>query len=127
MHGMDNLMLTEFILCVVPLVLAVVYFRDAPPTPPSLSTHHKIEAAKARKAVGQVQYTEVDDLEESLNRIRLSSTSGMAVYSVLWDECVQLARDLNYVILFTSFSCGMGFFCAFLTLLNQIILPFGYR
>ena len=42
-HGMENLMLTELIICIIPLVLAVIYFTDAPPTPPSMSTKLKLD------------------------------------------------------------------------------------
>jgi hypothetical protein len=41
--GMSNLMLAEFILCIVSVGSTVLFFRDAPPTPPSQSTHRKIE------------------------------------------------------------------------------------
>ena len=42
-YGMENLMLIEFIICLIPVILAVFFFRDAPPTPPSHSTSLKIE------------------------------------------------------------------------------------
>lgn len=42
---MENLMLTEFILCLLPLVAAFFLFKDAPPTPPSQSTKLKIDKA----------------------------------------------------------------------------------
>ena len=111
-HGMENLMLTEFILCVVPLVLAVVYFRDAPPTPPSLSTRHKLETANGTS-------TSSESSE--------GQKSSASMYTMLYGECLQLASNKNFIILLVSFSCAMGFLCAFLTLLNQIILPYGYR
>jgi hypothetical protein len=41
-NGMENLMLVEFILCVVSTGATVLLFRDAPPTAPSQSTQLKI-------------------------------------------------------------------------------------
>ena len=41
--GMENLMLVEWLLCMVSFGATVLLFRDAPPTPPSQSTHRKIE------------------------------------------------------------------------------------
>jgi hypothetical protein len=38
---MENLMLVEFILCVISFGSTVLFFRDAPPTAPSQSTHLK--------------------------------------------------------------------------------------
>lgn len=46
-HGMENLMLSEFIIAIVPLVLAVFYFQDAPPTPPSMSTKLKLDSVSS--------------------------------------------------------------------------------
>lgn len=42
-------------------------------------------------------------------------------------EVSLLLKNKDYLILFTVFSIGVGFFNAILTLLNQIIEPFGYR
>jgi hypothetical protein len=38
---MENLMLVEFIMCVISFGSTVLFFRDAPPTAPSQSTHLK--------------------------------------------------------------------------------------
>ena len=38
-----------------------------------------------------------------------------------------LLSNRDFVILLLSFSIAVGFFNALLTLLNQIISPFGYR
>ena len=42
-YGMVTLMAVELVICAVPLALAVLFFRDAPPTPPSHSTNLKLE------------------------------------------------------------------------------------
>lgn len=44
-------MLIEFLICLVPVVLAVLFFRDAPPTPPSHSTSLKIEVCTAHRSL----------------------------------------------------------------------------
>jgi hypothetical protein len=38
---MENLMLVEFIMCVISFGSTALFFRDAPPTAPSQSTHLK--------------------------------------------------------------------------------------
>lgn len=42
-------------------------------------------------------------------------------------EVRQLLGNKDYLILFTVFSIGVGFFNAIFTLLNQLVAPFGYR
>ena len=44
-HGMSDLMLAEFILCIVPFSLCVFFFKDKPPTAPSKSTKLKIDVS----------------------------------------------------------------------------------
>jgi len=44
-HGMSDLMLVEFILCIVPFSLCVFFFKDKPPTAPSKSTKLKIDVS----------------------------------------------------------------------------------
>ena len=108
---MADLMLVEFIVCIVPLVLAVFFFQDAPPTPPSHSTKLKIESSK--------------------NTSYGDSSGSSQGYKHAWDvfckELGLLAGNKDYVILFFAFSIGVGFFNSLLTLLNQIVEPFGYR
>jgi hypothetical protein len=41
--GMSDLMLTELILCLIPLIVGFFVFKDAPPTPPSQSTKLKVD------------------------------------------------------------------------------------
>jgi hypothetical protein len=43
---MSDLMLTELILCVIPLIIGFFVFKDAPPTPPSQSTKLKIDKVR---------------------------------------------------------------------------------
>lgn len=38
-----------------------------------------------------------------------------------------LFKSRDYCLLFAAFSIGVGFFNSLLTLLNQIVAPFGYR
>lgn len=42
-HGMFDLMLAEFVICIIPIVLAIFFFKSSPPTPPSKSTKLKID------------------------------------------------------------------------------------
>ena len=44
-HGMTTLMAVEFCIAVVPFLLAILLFKDAPPSPPSHSTNLKIEVS----------------------------------------------------------------------------------
>ncbi|RYG64956.1 MFS transporter, partial [archaeon] len=44
--GMENLMLCELLLAVLPLLATVMYFKDTPPTPPSQSTKLKMQSAQ---------------------------------------------------------------------------------
>ena len=40
---MSDLMLSEFILCLLPLIAGIFLFKDAPPLPPSQSTKLKLD------------------------------------------------------------------------------------
>lgn len=42
-------------------------------------------------------------------------------------EAGQLFQNRDYCLLFAAFSIGVGFFNSLMTLLNQIVAPFGYR
>jgi len=90
-RGMSDLMLVEFLMCVLPLALIVALFKDGPLTPPSKSTQLKNDQL------------------------------------LLKDALRQLGRNWDYLILFCTFSIGVGFFNSLMTLLNQLIAPFGYR
>lgn len=48
-------------------------------------------------------------------------------WALMKKEVRILVKNKDYLILFVVFSIGVGFFNAILTLLNQLIEPFGYR
>ncbi|KAJ1427351.1 major facilitator superfamily domain-containing protein, partial [Ochromonadaceae sp. CCMP2298] len=97
-HGMADLMLVECLICVVPALACFAFFRNAPPTAPSHSTQLKL------------------DQEGAVGGMKRSNRG---------DFCA-LMGNKNYLILLTAFSIGVGFFNALLTLLNQLVSPFGY-
>lgn len=49
--GMEDLLLTEFLLTVLPLLLTIIFFRDAPPTPPSYAASLKAKMVGLTAAV----------------------------------------------------------------------------
>ena len=115
-RGMSDLMLTQLLMCILPLALTAALFRDAPPTPPSKSTQLK------------------NDRQQREHDLHLSSTgSSNSNSDELWsqlllrDDFMQLQSNRNYLVLFCAFSIGVGFFNSLMTLLNQLIAPFGYR
>lgn len=48
-------------------------------------------------------------------------------WTFLKKEVKLLLNNKDYLILFAVFSIGVGFFNSILTLLNQLVEPFGYR
>jgi hypothetical protein len=40
---------------------------------------------------------------------------------------MELFNNKDYVVLFVAFSVGLGIFNTILTLINQMVLPLGYR
>jgi len=118
-RGMPDLMLTQLLMCILPLVLTAALFRDAPPTPPSKSTQLKNDRQQREH-----------DLHLSSTGSSNSSSDGKGeLWSqlLLSDDLVQLQNNKNYLVLFCAFSIGVGFFNSLMTLLNQLIAPFGYR
>lgn len=138
-------MLVEFILCLLPLIAAYFIFKDAPPTPPSQSTKLKIDQRKVnreRQLLTVIAEEGGDDESEASRSLVDKSSSSYSrgtgpghdktalISESSWylvkKEVALLAKNKDYLILFVVFSIGVGFFNAILTLLNQIIEPFGY-
>lgn len=99
-------MIVEAVLIGISLLLAFFFFKSAPPTPPSYSTH--------LRNAGIDIYSSIDSGDEQGGWKRLER------------EYNKLMRNKDYVILLISFSLGLGLFNTFLTLIYQIIEPWGY-
>jgi Na+/melibiose symporter-like transporter len=106
-QGFIPLMIVEAVLIGMSLLLALVFFKSAPPTPPSYSTH--------LRNAGIDIYSSIDSGDEQGGWLRLKK------------EYNKLMGNKDYVILLISFSLGLGLFNTFLTLIYQIIEPWGYR
>eukprot|EP00602_Paraphysomonas_sp_CaronLab_P009569 CAMPEP_0185020156 /NCGR_PEP_ID=MMETSP1103-20130426/2757_1 /TAXON_ID=36769 /ORGANISM="Paraphysomonas bandaiensis, Strain Caron Lab Isolate" /LENGTH=490 /DNA_ID=CAMNT_0027550885 /DNA_START=215 /DNA_END=1687 /DNA_ORIENTATION=- len=104
--GFTSLLLCEALITLVSLVITIVFFQSQPPTPPSYST-------QLRNA-GIDIYSSIDsgDIEGGWNRLNR--------------EFSALMNNKDYVILLVAFSSGLGLFNTFLTLIYQIVEPFGY-
>lgn len=100
-------MIVESVLIGLSLLLALVFFKSAPPSPPSYSTH--------LRNAGIDIYSSIDSGDEQGGWIRLKK------------EYNKLMQNKDYVILLVSFSLGLALFNTFLTLIYQIIEPWGYR
>lgn len=115
-RGITLLMAVEFGLCLSALVLAQFYFSSKPPTPPSHSTFLK-------------EFNR-NSLSSSASETKLEATShenlGLVSWKVVFSDASQLIKDRNYMLLLISFSLSIGLFNAIVTLLNQILLPWGY-
>lgn len=114
-YGFAELMLCQFLICLIPFLLSIVFFLDKPSTPPSMSTYLKDRANQP--IVGKVEHLPPNTPPKP------SSTSD--IQSIICDV-KELFQNRNFVLLFWNFSIGYGFFCAILTLVNQIISPYGY-
>eukprot|EP01038_Epipyxis_sp_PR26KG_P009427 gene9427-12703_t len=143
--GMSDLMLTEFILCFLPLIIAYFFMYDTPPTPPSQSTMLKQKKHSIEKS-DHILHEIVESAEEDMisnsahsnstlkynnnsqDLLSLNNTSTQLINE--WNSFITDSKILfsnwNYLLLFASFSLGVGFFNSLLTLLNQIIAPHGY-
>lgn len=133
-------MLVEFILCVVPLVAAFFIFKDAPATPPSQSTKLKVDRRNTDREQQPLTAVPEEGDGESSPSQRTQSNKTVAPYdhgksnastldstwALVKRETVLLSQNKAYIILFSVFSIGVGFFNSILTLLNQLVQPFGY-
>lgn len=99
--GMRDLMICEAIVVFIPLCIAFAFFKSEPPSPPSHS-------ARLKTTVGNV------DIDEK--------SSNNKVMNEFW----LLMENRDYLILLLSFSVGLGLFNSILTLIYQIISPYGY-
>lgn len=117
--GMNDLMLAEFILCIIPFLLAIILLKDAPPTPPSKST--KLKNENLNRTI--VMVSSSSNIESNDNSFKIVDDN----YSKVYDDVKELLCNRDFILLFFAFSIGVGFFNSLLTLLNQIVAPFGYR
>lgn len=115
-RGMADLMLVELIITVIPLGLTVLFFRDAPPTPPSY-------AASLKAQTGLPPIDDSSAKDDSFALLARSPTD----FQALSRQVQVLLTDKHYLTLLAAFSVGVGFFFTILTLLNQLVQPLGYR
>lgn len=94
--GIWSLLLTQLIVAGTALVLTLILFQDAPPTPPS----------------------------ESAKKMLAASSGNSQVANRMFHEVKNLFRNAEYVKLFFSFTIILGNLNALAALLNQ--LPGGY-
>lgn len=148
-------MFVELILTLVPLCFAFFFLRDGPPTPPSHSTKLK-QSGGAPRNIPQIVADDPfhDGADEALTSLQdagkkpsfTHSQSAMTVRfskypdtsakhgesnpnnhrSHVWEEVQELFRNRDFVLLAISFCVGVGFFNSIMTLLNQIVSPYGY-
>eukprot|EP01038_Epipyxis_sp_PR26KG_P015853 gene15853-21482_t len=121
-HGMSNLLLAEFVLCAVPALIAYIYVQDEPKTPPSRSTQLKQIKQDSARLLLNGNGDGVSELSVQ-NKIVQSKED---VWRSFLKESKVLFCDKKFLLLFFSFSVGVAFFNALLTLLFQLIQPYGY-
>ncbi len=146
-NGMEMLMLTEFLICVVPLVIAYFLFEAAPPTAPSYSAlakhaldeqheeplrvstdeqqpHSRVRADTEGSGTSDKLITEGGSLDPLTGHEQLLPTTHS--WQSTWTELHALRNNKNYCFLFSGFCLGLALFTGLLTFVNQIVLPFGY-
>ncbi len=133
MYGMTTLMAVELVVCAVPLILAVLFFRDAPPTPPSHSTNLKLEVmlSDCRMSLSNAYYLQTVKRQQ-LNQTRsasqdVGSEQNLFAWRAVLKESLEMFRNKDFVILFVAFSINFGILNALLTVFNQLLSPHGYR
>lgn len=138
-----NLLLCEFFIALFAAALVFRYFESRPPTPPSESERMRqklLEADKVKiegslRASASGTHSAVDSHVNDIRSVFSSpppmppsdaeDAAGISPGSV-WRQMCWLAGNRNYVLLFLAFSIGLGVFNLILTLVNQIMEPYGY-
>ena len=113
---MRDLLLMEALVCLVSFLLAWRFFEDHPPTPPSYSTQLRDEGVDV--------YSSQDSADPDSRAVSSSRAEGM---EKIKRQVHELMANRDYVILLVAFSTGLGLFNTFLTLIYQIVEPYGYR
>lgn len=136
--GMENLMLVEFLICGVGLLLGYLVIADAPPTPPSKSCQTGTTSQPSTQSSGQPtswpsniptgQPLPKDDDIYALLATPEEKTppSSSSPVQQAWADCRVLLTDWNYMTLWLAFSLLLGIFNSLLTLVNQVVKPWGY-
>lgn len=124
--GMENLLLYEFLASVVLGVVMLIFFRSAPPTPPSFSAANRDrlrDEMHASPAADSVNYGAAEYPEGEENQIGSKKLSSI---QQLYREAKILLADTEYLRLVGGFAIGVGLFNALMTVILQIIKPAGY-
>lgn len=135
-----NLLLCEFIFAAVAFGFVFRYFESRPPTPPSESERmrQKLLAKGDEKIETSILAASISShhsgaLEGHINDIRSAFSSPPPVPErepsapgSVWRQVCWLASNRNYVLLFITYSVGIGVFNLILTLVNQIVEPYGF-
>lgn len=130
--GMTTLLSVELGLCVASLACVLAFFQSSPPTPPSPSA--AMRSAKSQKDVeGLPEGPPRSDREPrnstaSERSMRHHSIVSLALddYATFKRELRDLFHDWDYVLLFTTLSVAIGVFNVLVTLVFQLIQPYGY-
>ena len=143
-HGMDTLMLVQFLMALAALLLIAVIFKAAPDIAPSFSEANRVlNRATVLKAAAAAATEQHDD--ERVNRMsrtsRASHGGRLSVdaanfsmklaldnhnISQIYAELNELFQNREYILLLLSFSIGLGLTNAVLTLVFQLVSPVGY-
>jgi len=130
--GMNMLMIVEFFLALVPLLMAIAFFKAQPDVPPSFSEANRDNALHAEVgALGSLGPADRGSLTRRSSTGSISSSvpvvqDNTCSYERAVAEFKQLIGNKQYVLLLTSFSIGLGLCNSVLTLIFQLVDPYGY-
>jgi len=147
--GMNMLMLVQFLMALVPVIIAFFYFKERPSSAPSYSEAFRDTARGAmavgggsqgsftgKVAQGQEGRTRSTSVEGGLrDRISrhsagASSIDGGSAVKLGWEQVLTegkaLWKNKQYLYLLLSFSVGLGLVNSVLTLVFQLVDPYGY-
>jgi MFS transporter, FLVCR family, MFS-domain-containing protein 7 len=125
--GMRDLMLLEAGICLASFLLAYMFFESHPPTPASYSTQLKDEGVDVYCSQDSQDHSGGGGGRGGGGRGRGQEQSMTSGLERVKQQVCELLSNRDYVILLVAFSTGLGLFNTFLTLIYQIVEPYGYR
>ena len=121
--GFNSFLMFQFLLTLTGLILTILFHKNKPPTPPSMSQYLKLSQIDIRASAANV--TRTNDNPDNSDKHTVPSNPSN------WDEIkgdlLMVMRNPNFFWLFVGFGGGLGLFVALATLINQYTAAFHYN
>ena len=126
--GFAGCLALQGIIAFVGAILTIVFHKNKPPLPPSMSQRLKLPKSSTGLILCNVNND--IDVDDNRNFGRIESginISNLNNFQALKSDVITVMKNKSFLSLFVGFGVGQGFFVALATLINQYTSAFGYN